>query len=50
MGRHLIALGQIPGPHFKDLLEACLDAQLDGVFSDLEDGVEFARGLLETSS
>ncbi len=47
MGRHLIALGQKPGRHFKDLLEACLDAQLDGVFSDIEGGVEFARGLLE---
>ena len=46
MGRHLIALGQTPGPHFKDLLEACLEAQLDGVFSDVEGGVEFARTLL----
>ncbi len=46
MGRHLIALGQEPGPHFKELLEACLEAQLDGVFADLEDGIEFARGLL----
>ncbi len=49
MGRHLIALGQTPGRHFKDLLEACLDAQLDGVFSDLDGGLEFARGLLEGS-
>ncbi len=48
MGRHLIELGQKPGPHFKDLLEACLDAQLDGVFADLEGGVEFARELLAT--
>lgn len=50
MGRHLIALGQKPGRHFKDLLEACLDAQLDGVFADLEGGLDFARGLLETRS
>ncbi len=46
MGRHLIALGQTPGRHFKDLLEACLEAQLDGVFADLDGGVEFARALL----
>ncbi len=46
MGRHLIALGQSPGPHFGELLDACLEAQLDGVFSDLEGGLEFARGLL----
>ena len=46
MGRHLIALGQTPGRHFKDLLEVCLEAQLDGVFADLDGGVEFARGLL----
>ena len=50
MGRHLIELGQTPGRHFKELLEACLDAQLDGVFSDLDDGVEFARGLLAERS
>ncbi len=47
MGRHLIELGQTPGRHFKELLEACLEAQLDGVFSDLPGGLEFARGLLE---
>ena len=46
MGRHLIELGLEPGPHFGDLLEACLDAQLDGAFADLEGGLEFARGLL----
>jgi tRNA nucleotidyltransferase (CCA-adding enzyme) len=50
MGRHLIELGQTPGPHFKDLLEACLDAQLDGVFTDLEGGLELARGLLEAAT
>ncbi len=37
-----------PGRHFKDLLEACLEAQLDGVFADLDGGVEFARKLLAT--
>ncbi len=49
MGRHLIQLGLEPGRHFKELLEACLEAQLDGVFSDLGGGLEFARGLLGAS-
>ncbi len=50
MGRHLIALGQTPGRHFKDLLDACLEAQLDGEFTDLEGGIELARALLATHS
>ena len=43
MGRHLIALGLEPGPHFKDLLEACFEAQLDGAFDDLDGGLACAR-------
>ena len=46
MGRHLIELGLEPGRHFKELLEACLEAQLDGLFTDLDGGLEFAQGLL----
>lgn len=46
-GRHLIELGQSPGPHFKPLLEQCYEAQLDGRFSDLENGLKFVRKLLE---
>ncbi|HEY0947243.1 MAG TPA: HD domain-containing protein [Opitutaceae bacterium] len=33
-GRHLIAFGMKPGPHFKPLLEAAFEAQLDGAFRD----------------
>jgi tRNA nucleotidyltransferase (CCA-adding enzyme) len=43
LGRHLIELGLEPGPHFKELLEACFEAQLDGRFSDIEGGLEHAR-------
>ena len=43
MGRHLIDLGLTPGRHFKDLLERCFEAQLDGEFSDLDGGLEVAR-------
>ncbi len=50
MGRHLIALGLAPGRHFKALLDACLEAQLDGVFGDLEGGLAFARALIEAGS
>jgi tRNA nucleotidyltransferase (CCA-adding enzyme) len=34
LGRHLIALGQKPGPAFRALLDAGFEAQLDGKFSD----------------
>ena len=43
LGRHLIELGLEPGPHFKELLESCFEAQLDGRFSDIEGGFEHAR-------
>lgn len=34
LGRHLIALGHAPGPHFTAILDAAFEAQLDGAFSD----------------
>ena len=43
LGRHLIELGLDPGPHFKGLLDACFEAQLDGTFEDLDGGLVFAR-------
>jgi tRNA nucleotidyltransferase (CCA-adding enzyme) len=49
MGRHLIELGLAPGPHFGPLLEACFEAQLDGVFADLEGGLAFAREVIEST-
>ena len=42
-GRHLQALGLVPGPGFAPILEACYEAQLDGAFEDLEGGRDFAR-------
>ena len=50
MGRHLIEMGQTPGPHFKSILNKCYEAQLDGVFSSLEEGKLFAADLLETET
>jgi tRNA nucleotidyltransferase (CCA-adding enzyme) len=34
LGRHLLELGLRPGPHFKAILAACSEAQLEGVFTD----------------
>ncbi|MDH4146045.1 MAG: HD domain-containing protein, partial [Acidimicrobiia bacterium] len=46
-GRHLIGLGQKPGPHFKALLDEAYEAQLDGRIATEAEGVEFLRALLE---
>jgi tRNA nucleotidyltransferase (CCA-adding enzyme) len=46
MGRHLIALGLTPGKAFGPLLDACFEAQLDGAFATLEDGIAYARALI----
>lgn len=46
-GRHLIARGLSPGRHFGPLLESCFEAQLDGVFDNLEDGLAHLEGMLE---
>ena len=34
LGRHLLELGLRPGPHFKPILDACAEAQLEGAFTD----------------
>ena len=38
-GRHLIDKGMEPGPHFKDILDQCYQAQLDGQIETLEQGL-----------
>jgi len=47
LGRHLIELGLVPGPRFKTLLDRCFEAQLDGGFTDLAGGIEYAKRLLD---
>ncbi|MFA6316418.1 MAG: polynucleotide adenylyltransferase, partial [Elusimicrobiota bacterium] len=47
MGRHLLELGLQPGPRFKEILDACYEAQLDGLFHDLEAGLAFLRDHLQ---
>jgi tRNA nucleotidyltransferase (CCA-adding enzyme) len=46
-GRHLIELGMEPGPSFGPILHQCYEAQIEGKISNSDEGVEFARELLE---
>jgi len=46
LGRHLIALGCTPGPHFKPALDAAFESQLDGAFADESSGVEWLKNYL----
>lgn len=47
LGRHIIALGLQPGPHFKKILDSCFEAQLEGIFSDEAAGVEYLKGIID---
>lgn len=49
MGRHLIDMGVQPGPDMGKLLEECYEAQLDGLFSTLDEGLAYARHTLSSS-
>ena len=42
-GRHLMEMGYSPSPIFGDALEAAYEAQLDGKFFNLEEGLEYFR-------
>lgn len=43
MGRHLLELGVQPGPGMGRLLDDCYEAQLDGEFSTLEEGLVYVK-------
>jgi tRNA nucleotidyltransferase (CCA-adding enzyme) len=47
LGRHLIALGQKPSPHFTALLATAFEAQLDGEFTDEETALIWLRNYLQ---
>lgn len=47
LGRHLIERGMKPGKDFGVILEAAFEAQLDGVFADLEGARAWLDGHLE---
>ena len=42
-GRHLVAMGRRPGPHFRPVLDAAFEAQLDGAFADEAGGLAWLR-------
>ncbi len=42
-GRHLLELGLQPGPHFKPILDASAEAQLEGAFTDEAAGRAWLR-------
>ena len=46
MGRHVMELGVQPGPDMGQLLDECYEAQLDGIFSTLDEGILFAKSKL----
>ena len=43
MGRHLMRMGVAPGPGMGDIIRQCFQAQLDGEFDNLDDGLQFAE-------
>jgi len=47
LGRHLIDQGLKPGVAFKPILDACFEAQLDGVFSNFEGGLRYLKSQLD---
>jgi tRNA nucleotidyltransferase (CCA-adding enzyme) len=49
MGRHLIDMGVQPGPDMGVLLDECYEAQLDGLFSTLDEGLAYAQHTLSSS-
>ena len=42
-GRHLIELGQKPGPHFGVMLDKCYEAQLEGEFTNEAEGIVYLK-------
>jgi tRNA nucleotidyltransferase (CCA-adding enzyme) len=46
LGRHLIERGFAPGPEFGPILDRCFEAQLDGAFATLEEGLVYLDRLL----
>lgn len=47
LGRHLLELGLPAGPHFKPILDACFEAQMEGAFTDEAGGRAWLRAYLQ---
>lgn len=50
LGRHLVERGLAPGPTFKPFLDAAFEAQLDGIFEDLQGAQAWLDGRLLVAS
>ncbi|MBN1619434.1 CCA tRNA nucleotidyltransferase [candidate division WOR-3 bacterium] len=48
MGRHLLKLGIEPSPFMGDVLKELYEAQLDGDFDSLEEGILLAKRIIES--
>lgn len=48
LGRHLIEKGLSPGKQFKKILDDCFEAQLDGEFNTLEEGLKYLANYLKS--
>lgn len=46
LGRHLLALGVMPGPRMGEILRAVYERQLDGSVTTVDEGVELAKSLI----
>jgi len=49
MGRHLLELGVQPGPDMGRVLDDCFEAQLDGEFLTLDEGLAYTKRKLSAS-
>jgi tRNA nucleotidyltransferase (CCA-adding enzyme) len=49
MGRPLLAMGVSSGPEMGKHLDDCYEAQLDGLFTTLDEGLAYARQVLSSS-
>ena len=47
-GRHLLALGVLPGPRVGQILKQIYERQLDGSIHNVEEGIELARRLIRS--
>jgi tRNA nucleotidyltransferase (CCA-adding enzyme) len=50
LGRHLLALGEKPGPTFSRILHAAFEAQLDGHFANEEQGILWLKKYLKDNN
>lgn len=49
MGRHVVAAGVKAGPRVGQIVNACFEAQMDGVFTDIDGGMAFMHGIMRLS-